>query len=198
MSKKCDFLKKISPSEIAEMEAVVFKGDIVVVSTPEEAIAVAKKLRRSNLIGFDTETRPSFTKGVKYYTSLLQLATAKKVYVFQLFKTKIPNELAEILSDKQIIKTGVAVKDDIKNLQRYILFNPDGFVDISSITKASKMEHHGLRGLTALFFNKRLSKKQRLSNWGKDNLTESQLIYAATDAWISRKIYQKMQSIGLI
>lgn len=198
MSKPFNYLKKVSSVEISDMDLIVFEGDIVLVTTPAEAISAAEKLKQSKLIGFDTETKPCFKKGVIHQTSLLQLATLTEVYIFQLFKTKIPDELAEILSNEQIIKTGVAVKDDVKGLQKYNQFKPAGFVDMASITKSSKMSHHGLRGLTALLFNKRLSKKQRLSNWGKDNLSKSQLVYAATDAWISRKIHLKMDALGLL
>ena len=158
----------------------------------------AIKLNKEKIIGFDTETKPSFKKGEYFHPSLIQLATENDAYLFQLNKNQKIFKILKIFENSNIIKTGVAIERDLKDLNKIFTFKPKNFVELSTIAKNNDIENLGLRSLTALFFESKLSKKEQISNWAKNNLTESQIKYAATDAWISRKLYICFLELGLI
>ncbi len=149
-----------------------------------------KELEREKVLGFDTETRPAFKKGEKYKVSLLQLATDSKAYLFRLNKLKNYSEIFEVLSNPEIIKTGVAIKDDIKALKKKEPFIAENFVDLALVAKEMDIENFGLRALTAIVLGKRLSKKSKISNWERDKLTPAQVDYAACDGVVGYEIYQ--------
>lgn len=189
---------KLTPKMMVDMPKAEYKGPIWLVDSPEKAEEAARHLKRCRLLGFDTETRPSFKKGVVYKVSLLQLATFREVYIFQLAKTGMPDPLVDVLSNPHILKSGIAVKGDIRELQQLRKFKPGGFVELGDLTKKNKMKNHGLQGVAAVLLGKRISKKEQCSNWARPNLTESQLQYAATDAWIGREIYRHMAERGWV
>ena len=142
-------------------------------------------------LGFDTETRPSFKKGEYYPPALIQLATASCVYLFRISKTETFAPLLALLESQDILKTGVAIKDDVKELRRMEDFQPAGFVEIADITVKLGYENRGHRPLAALLLGGRISKAAQVSNWAREELDNKQIRYAATDAWISREIYCK-------
>lgn len=189
---------KLTPKMMTEMPMADYKGPIWLVTNPEQAEEAAQNLLRSRLLGFDTETRPVFKKGVVHPVSLLQLATSREVFVFQLAKTGMPDLLLEVLTRSDILKAGIAVKGDIRELQQLRNFKAGGFVELGDITKKHKMKNHGLQGVAGVLLGKKISKKEQCSNWSKPELTESQLHYAATDAWIGREIYQHMADRGWV
>jgi ribonuclease D len=157
-----------------------------------------EEMQGQPLLGFDTETRPVFKKGKKPGPpAILQLATDNCVYVFQISILPLNKALCGLLSDRQIVKTGVAVRDDILGLQKLARFKPSGFVDLSDITSKSNMQTHGLRNMAANLLGFRISKSAQCSNWAKEKLTRQQIIYAATDAWISRELYLALNDLGL-
>jgi ribonuclease D len=179
----------ISKAEINELPIRQYEGPIILCSTPEAAESAAQKLLTETLLGFDTETRPAFHKGESYDPSLLQLATENEVYLFQIQLSGITPSLVKILSRPDIIKAGVALDRDVSELQAVVHFKPAGFVELSTHAKEAKIKNLGLRGLTAILFGFRISKKEQVSNWARKELSESQQTYAATDAWLGRQIY---------
>ncbi len=191
-------INHITKAEINELPMQQYEGPIIVCKTPEEAEAAAQKLAGENLLGFDTETRPAFRKGESYDPSLLQLATANEVYLFQIQQCGLVPALVGVLSNPAIVKAGVALERDVNDLRALAPFSPSGFVELAAIAKGAQIKNLGLRGLTAILFGFRISKKEQVSNWARNDLTESQQTYAATDAWLGRKIYLQFQQMGLI
>lgn len=176
-----------------------YEGPITVVRTEKQRTRALKEMEGETLLGFDTETRPVFKKGRKPGPpSLIQLATAERAYVFQINILSLCNGMCDLLADEDIIKTGVAVRDDILGLQRLADFKPAGFIDLSDVTAKAKMQTHGLRNMAANLLGFRISKSAQCSNWAKDKLTPQQINYAATDAWVSRELYVALADLGLI
>lgn len=188
----------ISKAEINELPMKQYEGPIILCRTAEEAEKAAKKLKKEKLLGFDTETRPAFRKGESYDPSLLQLATENEVYLFQLQQCGLTKGIASILADPKIIKAGVAIDRDVSELQAIVPFSPHGFVELATYAKKARIKNLGLRGLAAILFGLRISKKEQVSNWARKDLSESQKVYAATDAWLGRKIFVRFHEAGLI
>ena len=150
-------------------------------------------MRGQSVLGFDTETRPSFKRGVSYNVALLQLSTEDTSWLIRLNKVPMSDGLANILTDSNILKAGVAIRDDVKILQRHRMFVPGGFVDLQNMARAAGFEDFSLKKLAAHILGVRISKRQRLSNWEASELTMAQAHYAATDSWISLLIYLQMK-----
>ena len=189
--------KKITKKEINSLPLISFKGQVHLCDNEKKINDAARELEKEEIIGFDTETKPSFKKGEYFYPSLIQLASEKNVYLIHIKKSSITSQIIKIFENKEIIKTGVAIKRDIEDLKKIKPFNPKNFIELSEIAKENGVENLGLRSLTALFFNSKLSKKEQVSNWARNKLTDSQIRYAATDAWISRKLYVLFKEKGL-
>ncbi len=173
-----------------------FEGDIFFIDNIAAVEKTIPELKKSEILGFDTETRPAFKKGIVYKVSLLQLATADKAFLFKIKKTGLPDKLIQILSDKNIIKAGVAIHDDIKALRRIRNFTPEGFTELQTFSDNFGIKDNGLKKLAGNILGFRISKSARLTDWSKDNYTEAQLKYAATDAWTSYKIYKKLTELN--
>ncbi len=188
----------ITKAEINELPMKAYDGPIHLYKTEEEAEAAASKLLGETLLGFDTETRPAFRKGESYDPSLLQLATENEVYLFQIQQCGLTPSLLKVLSSPDIIKAGVAIDRDISELQAMEPFTPGGFVELADGAKKATIKNLGLRGLTAILFGFRISKKEQVSNWARKELTESQQTYAATDAWLGRKIFLTFKENGIV
>ena len=183
--------RKISKAEINELPLIAWEGEIKILESSEEMEAAAVDLVNESHLGFDTETRPSFKKGDYYPPALIQLATEHCVYLFRISKTKTFDPLLPILESPDILKTGVAIKDDVKELRAMEDFTPSGFVEIADITVKLGYENRGLRALAGLLLHGRISKAAQVSNWARPELDNKQVRYAATDAWISREIYRQ-------
>lgn len=151
-------------------------------------------IKQATVLGFDTETRPSFRRGEFHKVALLQFAIPDKAFLVQIHKTGVTEEIAHILSDENIIKAGVAIRDDIKALQKFRRFNPGGFVDLAVMARDSGLEVESVKKLTALLLGFRISKTAQTSNWEAPSLTEKQIEYAATDAWVCFEIYKKLMT----
>jgi len=188
------YKENITVEEIAEHELSWFKGEIVLVDNIKIFHEVFPRLLGSDLLGFDTETRPTFKKGKKNSVSLIQLATAELACLFRINKIGIPDELIDLLSDPSITKAGVAVHDDIRFLKGVKKFSPDGFIDLQNLVKEYGIQSSGLKKLSAIVLGFRISKRQQVTDWEAEQLTEAQLVYAATDAWVCHQIYKKLMN----
>jgi ribonuclease D len=184
--------RKLSPDEINRLPMAAYDGTIHVVETPEQVESAVHALRHERLLGFDTETRPTFRKGEHYPPALLQLAGEHAVWLFKLTRLGLPPAVASILADPNIVKAGVSNARDLSELRALTSFEPAGFVDLGHVAKHRRVPHHGLRGLSAVFLGCRISKSAQLTNWARPDLPSRALQYAATDAWIGRRLYQAM------
>jgi ribonuclease D len=187
--------KMITKEEINLLPLLNYEGELKLIETLPEALEAVMQLSGEKILGFDTETRPSFQKGESYPVALLQLATANSAYLFRLNKIPFLPEVRELLANPSILKVGVGIEDDLKGLQRIAPFKPEGFVDIAKEAKLRGYSGLGLRSLTAIFLGQRLSKAAKITNWEKNNLTEAQLKYAANDALVGLLIYQKLMNL---
>ena len=189
---------KLSKTEINSLPLRYYNGAIRIIQTAEQAKDACTILIKEKVLGFDTETRPAFKKGQSYLPSLLQLAGTKVVYLFQLSQCDLTDSIIILLSNVNIIKSGVAINQDLTELQQILNFEPAGFVDLGDIARSKGLPHHGLRGLAAYLLKFRISKSGRTSNWSANQLTKKQIKYAATDAWVGRELYLKYKQIKVI
>lgn len=187
--------KEVTKIELESYPLSKYEGEILLVETAEEAERVAPYILQEEVIGIDTETKPSFKKGLVHQVSLVQIATRRCVYLFRINKTGFTDGLLQILRSEQLIKVGIAIRDDIKDLQKLRYFKPASFVDLNITAVDLGYESIGAKKLSALVLGFRISKKQQTSNWEKDVLTEQQISYAATDAWICLSIYDKFNEL---
>jgi ribonuclease D len=187
------FDRRMSKEEINTCPMKRWTGPISVVRNRDELNASIARLAGQSLLGFDTETRPAYNKGENYLPALLQLASEEEVFIFQLRHLGLARPLRDILADRSIIKAGVSLDYDIRELRKLGHFKDAGFVDLGKLAKRTGIKNHGLRGLAAVFLGFRLSKKVQTSNWSRDVLTRQQIQYAATDAWVGRSLYLALQ-----
>ena len=183
--------RSIAKAEINELPLIAWEGPVSVLETIEEMEAAAARLMEESILGFDTETRPAFKKGESYPPALVQLATATEVVLFRISKVKTLAPLIPLLESPEVIKAGVAIRDDVKELRAMEMFSPAGLVEITDLTVPLGYENRGLRPLAGLLLGGRISKAAQVSNWARPELSEKQIRYAATDAWISRELYLK-------
>lgn len=186
--------ENISTEEMQSFELSWFKGEIILVDNEEKFSKAITLLKGKKVLGFDTETKPTFKKGVTHKVSLLQLATNDLACLFRINKIGLPDELIDILSDESIIKTGVAIHDDLKVLKAIRKFSPHGFIDLQTFVKDFGIQSSGLKKLTAIVLGFRISKGQQVTNWEAEELTEPQITYAATDAWVCHEIYNRLNA----
>lgn len=186
------FQESITKEELDILPSKAFEGPITVVNRYDQLVEAVDYLQCHPLLGFDTETRPSFKRGQVHHVALLQLSTAERAFLFQLHKTGLPTELRMLLSDVEIQKVGVAIRDDIKALQRLSHFKPGGFIELQDEVKGHGIQDFSLKKIAGIVLGVRISKSQRLTNWESEHLSEGQQVYAATDAWIAYEIYQSL------
>jgi ribonuclease D len=198
MNSKTDFKDQIKRDEMALLPRRKFSGKIFYIDTLEALNKFIPDLLTANILGFDTETKPAFKKGITNEVSLLQLSTSEKAFLVRLNKIGLPGEIINILSDASIIKAGVAIHDDITGLQRLGKFNPDGFIDLQDYVKDFGIIDNGLKKLSANILGFKISKRQQTSNWEQDQLTTAQIEYAATDAWVCHQIYTVLKKVKKI
>ena len=188
------FRESITKEELSELPLKQFYGDIVLVESPQMARIAADYLKNFPVLGFDTETKPSFSKGENHSVALLQLSTEERAFLIRTQKVGLPDSIRHILSDPSRLKTGVAIRDDLKGLQKIKPFKPAGFVELQDIALKLGIKDFSLKKLSAIVLGYRISKSQQISNWEADDLSDQQLVYAATDAYVSLKIYEKLRN----
>ena len=154
---------------------------------------IVEEINTHDVVGFDTETRPSFKKGQIFQVSLLQLAIPRKVFLIRLNHTGVTKELSSLFSNQSIIKAGVGIRDDLKALQKLRNFEPAGFFDLSTLAKEAGLQVESVKKLTALLLGFRISKSAQTSNWEVVTFTQKQIEYAATDAWVCLELYHKLK-----
>lgn len=186
---------KIDKSELAGKPRVVFEGVIDEINTLERAEAAVRDISAHRLIGFDTETRPSFTRGVQHKVALLQLATDDHAWLFRLNQIGMPDCVAGLLENPDILKIGVSVKDDKAQLGGRRDLKPAGFVELQDMCTEIGIEEKGLQKMYGILFGQRISKNQQLSNWEIASLTEGQRQYASVDAWACLRIYNYLSEL---
>jgi len=188
--------KRLDKAAINRLPLFRYDGPVSVVRDRGGLKKALSALEEETLLGFDTETRPAFKKGVRHPPALLQLAGAGRVYVFQLGAVGFPPSLRALLSDASRIKAGIAHGHDVRELRALADFQPAGFVELETLAKRAGLKNFGLRGLAAALLGVRISKNARLSNWSAARLTPEQIAYAATDAWVSRELYVRLVQGG--
>ena len=185
---------RISPEEIEVLPQVSFDGEITVIDSfgPKFLSAIAY-LYCQKVIGFDTETRPCFSPNQRHNgVALLQLSGEKKAFLFRVNKLGMHKLLCKVLANKNIIKVGAAVNDDVRGLQKLGGFEARSFVDLQRMVAEYGIYDKSVKKMAAIILGVRISKAQQLSNWEASTLSESQQKYAATDAWICRDMYLKL------
>jgi len=184
----------VSPEEIGALELASFPGIIEVIDTDGDAFHRALRyLKRQRVLGFDTETRPTFSPEQHANgTALLQLSGSGKAFLFRLKTLGLPRPLASVLANPSIVKVGAATLDDVRGLQKLTKFSPKGFVDLQNIVWEYGIRDKSVKKMTAIILGVKISKAQQLSNWEAEHLSESQQRYAATDAWVCREMYLKL------
>jgi ribonuclease D len=187
------FKNNISTEEINSLDTGTYSGRIWVIEDAYVVDEAVRRISQHNVIGFDTETRPSFKKGKLFGLSLIQLATPNEVFLIRTIKTGIPDSLVELFSNEEIIKVGIAIRDDVRKMQKLKNFHSRGFLELQEYSNFFKIEDNSLRKLSAIVLGIKVSKTQQLSNWEAEVLTEAQINYAATDAWVCLEIYNKLK-----
>lgn len=190
------YKESITPDEIQKLDYVSFPGKIYVIdSVGAEFNRAIAYLRSQKVIGFDTETRPTFSpQQPRYGVALLQLSGRDKAFLFRINKMGMHRRLCNLLADARIMKIGAAIHDDIRGLQKKHDFAPAGFVDLQKIVWEWGIRDKSVKKMAAIIMGARVSKTQQLSNWEADSLSESQQMYAATDAWVCREMYLKLMA----
>ena len=190
------YVNKISKEEISLLPLEEFKGRIITLLTEKEADKAVAYLSKYPMIGFDTETRPSFKKGQRYKVSLIQLSTDDTCFLFRLNYMGFPGSLEHLLGNANILKVGLSLQDDFGAMRKRIEIETQNFLDLQAYVKQFGIEEASLQKIYAILFQKKISKGQRLSNWEADVLTSSQQKYAALDAWACLQIYKQLNNLS--
>lgn len=184
-----EFAHTITKEEISKLEKEEFKGRIIPILSVEEANRAVDYLKKFPLVGFDTETRPSFKKGQRYKISLMQISTDDTCFLFRLNHIGIPESLESFLKYEKTLKIGLSLRDDFGAIRKRSDIEPQHFLDLQNYVGKFGIEDASLQKIYAILFHKKISKSQRLTNWEADVLTEAQKKYAALDAWACLRIY---------
>ena len=183
---------KYDKKNIPTLPRVLFEGRIIVICTETEADKAVEYLMKQSILGFDTETRPSFKKGRIHQVALLQVATHDTCFLFRLNRTDVTDSIVRLLEDQHITKVGLSLHDDFRMMQHRRKFTPGTFIELQKEIKAIGIEDMSLQKIYANLFGMKVAKTQQLSNWEADTLNAAQQQYAATDAWACIQIYEEL------
>jgi len=188
----------ISHEEMMSLPIRRYEGEVCLVATPHDLEQALADLRQESVVGFDTETRPAFTKGEVHLPCLVQVATARAVYLFQLQQMNFFEVLAELLAAPRIVKSGVALADDLRQLKLLFSFAEKNVLDPGVVARRCGLRQTGLRNLAGIFLRYRIPKGAQTSNWAAPRLSAAQITYAATDAWVCRELYLHFRTLGML
>jgi ribonuclease D len=188
----------IAKEALAALPIGRYDGDVNLVTSIAELDRAMADIRAEGVTGFDTETRPAFRKGESYLPCLLQVATARRVHLFQLSRLDCSAAAAELLGSPAIVKTGVGMKYDLGQLKLLFPFDQAAVLDLGTVAKRHGFEQSGVRNLAGLFLGFRIPKSAGTSNWAAPRLSAQQIAYAATDAWACRQLYLRFQELGML
>lgn len=183
-------INKLQLKKKSDFSFLSFTGKIHLITSNDELKCVTDQILQAKMLGFDTETRPAFKKGEVYQVALLQLATETDAYVIRLHYLNHFDVFKTIFENPEVIKIGLAIRDDIKQLQKRFQFTPQRFIDLQNLAKENGLSNFGLKGMTEEVLKATITKGPKTTNWESKELTDKQILYAATDAWISLKLYQ--------
>ncbi|MEQ9466400.1 MAG: 3'-5' exonuclease [Ekhidna sp.] len=192
------FAEHITKEDIQSLPLLAFKGKIHTLNTEKECDRAVKKLRGFDTLGFDTEKKPTFVRGEYNHTAMVQLSTMDEAFLFRLNLMGYPSSLFDLMADHSILKLGISIDDDLKDLNKARRFKPKNFTDLNDLVRELGVKHMGVKKLAAIVLESRISKNQQVSNWEAESLTAAQKKYAATDAWICVAIYDKLKSRGYV
>ena len=192
------FPRDISREALAALPIRKYDGDVVLVQTDSDLVLAWEDLAQERMVGWDTETRPAFRVGESYLPSLVQAATARRVYIFPLVKMDFSQVVGGLFAEHTIVKPGISVADDLKKLKQVFPFEEASVLDLGTVARRHGMEQTGLRNLSAIFLGWRVAKGAKTTNWASPRLTSQQTNYAATDAWACRELYLKFRELGMV
>jgi ribonuclease D len=190
--------KEINKDEINLLPLYSFGESIVIASNEMQINHALEHLSKCSIVGFDTESKPVYKKGQFNHVSLVQLALNDTVYLLRIAKTGLVPALVRFFEDESIAKVGIAIEDDLNALQKRNAFRPAAFYDLNRIAEQHGFKNIGAKNLTAMVLGLRISKRQQRSNWENARLTDGQIAYAATDAWICQAIYRRFIDAGIV
>ncbi len=198
MSLPAELLRPFTREEINALPIQRFEGDVRLVAGPRELEAAMADLLAETVVGFDTETRPAFRVGERYLPCLAQAASARAAYLFQLARADFSAPLAELLGAEGIVKSGVGIGEDLKQMKKVFPFEQKAAVDLGEVARRHGLRQSGVRTLAAVFLGIRIPKGSKTSNWATRHLSPQQITYAATDAWVCRELYLKFEALGML
>ena len=182
---------------IQSLPRALFDGRIIVVFTEDEARKAVDYLLKQTILGFDTETRPSFKRGYTHQVALLQVATHDTCFLFRLNRIGLTDSIIQLLEDQGVTKVGLSLQDDFRMLNLRRTFTPGIFIELQKEVKDIGIKDLSLQKIYANLFGEKIAKNQQLSNWEADSLTEAQQRYAATDAWACIKIHEAIAQMKI-
>ncbi len=192
------FRNRISKEEINKLPLMKYEGEIVLIDDLNKLHQNWPKISKEPFIGFDTESKPAFKKGVYNPVALLQIATSEKVYLIRTNIIGLPQPIIDLFENPDILKVGISIRDDIKDLQFLEKFYPEGVIELNQTVIDLGIEQEGVRNLSGIILKGRISKNQQVSNWENEVLAPKQQVYAATDAWVCYAIYEKLLNQGYL
>jgi ribonuclease D len=183
---------------MSELPIRRYEGSVHIVAGHPDLEHAMQDIFRQSVVGFDTETRPAFRPGECYLPSLVQFATSSAVYLLQVQQQDLFDAMRDILSSEKIIKAGVSVTDDMRNLKKLFGFDERSVVDLGKVAKRHGLKQTGVRNLAGMFLGARIPKGAKTTNWAARRLTPQQIAYAATDAWACRELYLRFKELKMV
>lgn len=192
-SQASDIRTRISNEELEQLPLRAYEGKVSVITDLSQLSKAFKEIKHHEYVGFDTETKPTFKRGEWHPVALMQIATEERVYLIRNLQTGINEEVLHFMEDEMKTKAGIALRDDLYELKKLRHFKPKGFLELGTLARNIGIEQQGLKSLAGLFLGFRISKSMRVSNWEAKELTDKQITYAATDAWVCLELFKKLQ-----